>query len=143
MVFDITFSAQEIEQLFLTYRDNPQNYEEIKQRLYGKGAMREFKNSMRARRIFILILGVIAILSSVFSFFAAHWGSMGAIWIIWTVFSTAIAISMYVSYKHSFLVMQRNESFFKEFEQIAKQSESLEDFIIDWNLKGKKLVSTS
>lgn len=143
MVFDIAFSAQEIEQLFLTYQNNPQNYEEIKQRLYGKGAMREFKNSMRARRIFIVILGVIALLSSVFSFFAAHWSSMGAIWIIWAVFAAAIGVSMYISYKHSYLVMQRNASFFKEFEQIAAQSESLEDFIIDWNLKGKKLITTS
>lgn len=134
MVFDITFTAQEIEQLFLTYHNNPQNYEEIKKRLYGEGAIKEFKASMRSRRIFILILGIVALLSSTFSYFAEHWGSMGAIWIIWAGFAIGIGISMYLSYKHSFLVMQRNKAFFERFEEIAHKWEALEDFVRDWNV---------
>lgn len=137
MVFKASFTAKEIEQLYLTYRNNPKNYGEIKKRLFGDAAKREFKNSLRGRLYFMAALSVIAIVSSLYSFFAEHWGSLGAIWIIWAGFMIGLGVAMYLSYKDSYLGIQRNEAFFIDFETIASKADSLEDFIIDWNLKAK------
>jgi hypothetical protein len=137
MVFKVSFSPREIEQLYLTYRNNPKNYKEIKRRLYGDGAKLEFKKNLRGRLYFMATLSGVAIASSFFSIFAEHWGSLGAIWIIWTGFMIGLGVAMYISYKHSFLIIKNNELFFEDFEQIAALADGLEDFIIDWNLKAK------
>jgi len=134
MIFKASFTAKEIEQLYITYRNNPKNYREIKKRLFGDAAKRTFRGSLRGRLYFMVALTVIAIVSSLYSFFAEHWGSMGAIWIIWAAFMIGLAVAMYLSYKDSYLGIQRNEAFFVNFENIATKSNSLEDFIIDWNL---------
>jgi hypothetical protein len=140
MVFKVAFSPKEIEQLYLTFIRNPKNYEEIKKRLFGEAAKFEFRKSLIARIYFMAALSVIAIASSLFSFFAEHWASMGAIWIIWAGFMIGLGVAMYLSYQDSYLVLKKNEAFFDEFESIAKTVNNLEDFIISWNMKGRTLV---
>jgi hypothetical protein len=83
----------------------------------------------------MVALTVVAIASSFFSIFAEHWASLGAIWIIWAGFIIGLGVAMYISYKDAFLVLKKNEAFFKDFEMIASKSVTLEDFIIDWNQK--------
>jgi len=137
MVFKVAFTDQEIERLYLTYRNNPGNYSEIKKRLFGEGAKIEFKRNLKGRLYFMAALTVVAIASSFFSIFAEHWASLGAIWIIWAGFMIGLAVAMYISYKDAFLVLKKNEAFFDNFEKIAVNAATLEDFIIDWNQKDK------
>jgi hypothetical protein len=140
MVFKVSFTPKEIEQLYLTFLRNPKNYGEIKKRLVGEAARFEFRKSLIARMYFMAALTVIAIASSMFSFFAEHWASMGAIWIIWAGFMIGMGVAMYLSYQDSYLVLKKNEAFFIEFESIARSVTNLEDFIISWNLRnGSKM----
>ena len=136
MVFKISFNPKEVEQLYITYKRNPKNYKEIKKRLFGDAAKIEFKNNLRGRIYFMIALTGVAVISSAYSIFAEHWPSLGAIWIIWAAFTLGLLVAMYISYKDSFLVIKNNEKYFERFESIASKSESLEDFIIDWN-RGK------
>lgn len=136
MVFKISFNPKEVEQLYITYKRNPKNYKEIKNRLFGDAAKIEFKNNLRGRIYFMIALTGVAVISSAYSIFAEHWPSLGAIWIIWAAFTLGLLVAMYISYKDSFLVIKNNEKYFERFESIASKSESLEDFIIDWN-RGK------
>jgi len=141
MVFKVAFNQQEIEQLYLTYLRNPQNYKEIKKRLFGEAAKIEFRKNLKGRFYFMITLTGVAIASSFFSLFAEHWGSLGAIWIIWAGFIIGLGVAMYISYKDAFLVLKKNEAFFDSFEKIASNSTSLEDFIIDWNQKDKEILT--
>ncbi len=140
MVFKVAFTQQEIEQLYLTYKRSPNNYKEIKKRLFGEGAKIEFRKNLRGRLYFMVALTVVAIASSFFSIFAEHWGSLGAIWIIWAGFMIGLGVAMYISYKDSFLVLKKNRAFFEDFEKIASNTASLEDFVIDWNQKEKSIT---
>lgn len=140
MVFKVAFTQQEIEQLYLTYKRSPNNYKEIKKRLIGEGAKIEFRKNLRGRLYFMVALTVVAIASSFFSIFAEHWGSLGAIWIIWAGFMIGLGVAMYISYKDSFLVLKKNRAFFEDFEKIASNTASLEDFAIDWNQKEKSIT---
>jgi hypothetical protein len=133
MVFKISFNSKEIEQLYITYKRNPKNYKEIKNRLFGDAAKIEFKNNLRGRIYFMIALTGVAVISSMYSIFAEHWPSLGAIWIIWAAFTLGLLFAMYISYKDSYLVIKNNEQYFEKFESIASKSDSLEDFIIDWN----------
>ncbi len=135
MVFKVDFSPEEIERLYLTYQRNPENYDEIKKRLFGNAAKNGLQKSIRSRFFFIIALSIVAIVGSMYAFFASHWGSFGAIWIIWAGFAIGVGSSIYLSYKNAFLVMKANEQFFQDFEQIAAQASSLDDFKIDWNTK--------
>jgi hypothetical protein len=135
MVFKVSFSPKETEQLFLTYLRNPRNYAEIKKRLFGEIAMIEFRKNLRGRLYFMATLTGIAVVSSFFSIFAEHWGSLGAIWIIWAGFMIGLGVALYMAYKDDFLVLKSNEAWFQGFETIAHRSKTLEDFIIDWNLR--------
>ena len=137
MVFKVAFNQQETEQLYLTFIRNPENYQEIKKRLFGEAAKIEFRKNLRGRIYFMASLTVVAIASSFFSIFAEHWGSLGAIWIIWAGFMIGLGFAMYISYKDAFLVMKKNETFFKNFENVASKANTLEDFIIDWNQTAK------
>jgi hypothetical protein len=137
MVFKIAFSPTEIEQLYLTYKRNPKNYGEIKKRLFGDAAKIEFRKNLKGRLYFMATLSGVAIVSSFFSIFAEHWGSLGAIWIIWAGFMIGLGVAMYISHKDAYLVLKNNEAFFESFEEIASKSTAIEDFIIDWNLKQK------
>ena len=141
MFFKVAFTQQEIEQLYLTYSRNPKNYDEIKKRLFGDGAKIEFRKNLKGRLYFMVALTVVAIASSFFSIFAEHWASLGAIWIIWAGFIIGLGVAMYISYKDAFLVLKKNEAFFKEFEMIASKSVTLEDFIIDWNQKSSVKIT--
>jgi hypothetical protein len=137
MVFKIDFNQEEIERLYLTYQNNPQNYTEIKKRLFGKLVKSKVQKSIRSRALFIFVLSIVAIVGSSYAyFFAEHWGSFGAIWIIWAGFALGIGSSIYFSYKNSILTMRANEQFFQDFEQIAEKAEDLDDFKIDWNTRG-------
>jgi hypothetical protein len=51
-----------------------------------------------------------------------------------------LGIAMYISYKDSFLVLKKNRAFFEDFEKIASNTASLEDFVIDWNQKEKSIT---
>jgi hypothetical protein len=135
MIFKIAFNEQEIEQLFLTFKRNPSNYNEIKKRLFGDAAKIEFRKNLKGRLYFMAALTGVTVISSFFSIFAEHWGSLGAIWIIWAGFMIGLGVAMYMSYKDAFLVLKKNEAFFEQFDKIASNTDSLEDFIIEWNRK--------
>ena len=67
MVFKVAFTQQETEQLYLTYRRNPKNYNEIKKRLFGEGAKIEFRKNLKGRIYFMAALTGVAVASSFFS----------------------------------------------------------------------------
>ncbi len=139
MVYNLSFTPKEIEQLYLTFLRNPKNYGEIKKRLFGESAKFEFRKNLIARIYFMVALTIIAVASSLFSFFAEQWASIGAIWIIWAGFMIGLAVAMYLTYQDSYLVLKRNEAFFEEFESIANSVNNLEDFIISWNLRSNSV----
>lgn len=135
MVFKIDFNKEEIERLYLTYQRSPQNYAEIKKRLFGNAAKTELQKSIRSRFLFLGALTFVAIIGSTFSLFAEHWGSLGAIWIIWAGFAIGVGSSIYFLYKNAYLIMKMNERFFDDFEKIADHAQDLDDFKIDWNTR--------
>lgn len=126
----LSFTEEEVERLFLTFKRNPKNYQKIKDRVIGEGSKTMFKKEMRGRCVFAGGVTVVSLISSVFAIVAQNMGSLAAIWIIWL---GAVLLSMgwfLVVYKNAYVILAQNETFFEKFEDKAEQCETLEDFKI-------------
>lgn len=133
----LSFTTEEVERLFLTYKRNPQNYQKIKDRVIGDGSKTMFQKEMRGRYVFAGAVTVICLISTVFAVVAQNMGTLIAIWIIW---AGAVLLSMgwfLVVYKNAYTVLAKNEKFFNTFEAKAEECESLEDFKILQNADTK------
>lgn len=114
--------------LFLTFRRKPENYEEVRLMFVGEDIKVSFLKSIRGRLIFLAATAFIAAVSSVFSYFTEHYDSLIAIWLIWLGNLIVFSIWMFIDYKGSYSIYQKNKQFFQDFEACAQVCEELPDF---------------
>ena len=129
---DFFEETQELEQLYLTYNNQPKNYQKIKDKLAGETAKIAWKRSQRAGWIFVAGVGAIALAGSAFAYWMGNPASIFALFLIWAVVSLVFLIISRISYKNSYAVLLENTTFFEKFETTVQQSPSLEDFKNKW-----------
>lgn len=121
------------QRLFMTFKRNPENYNKIKSKLTAEDLKIRYQRTKKSLRFFFAALSFIIIVSSAFAIVGDQPNSLTALWIIWTI-SLIIFISSN-RYNHQFNYRNQEEQslFFKQFEEIAKRSETKENFIKNWN----------
>ena len=128
----ISFSNQELERLFLTYKRNPTNYQKIKLKVIGKNAELQYKRNKKSSIIFFIALTFIITVSSLFSLIGSLPDSFIALWIIWSITLVLFIFWSYYNYKKNHLVLEKNKAFFSKFEETAQKHTLLEEFKKNW-----------
>lgn len=128
----VSFSENDLERLFLTYKRNFKNYSKIKNKVIGKDAEKQYKRNRKSTLFFFIALTFIIVISSVFSLVADHMNSFIALWMIWGIAAVLFSIGFTSYYKNSSKVLQQNQAFFDKFEAIANDNESLDGFRMNW-----------
>lgn len=128
----VSFSENDLERLFLTYKRNFKNYSKIKNKVIGKDAERQYKRNRKSSLFFFIALTFIIVISSVFSLVADHMNSFIALWMIWGIASVLFSFWFITYYKNSSKILQQNQAFFDKFEAIANNNESLDGFRMNW-----------
>ncbi len=127
-----SFSDHDLERLFLTYKRNFSNYTKIKDIIIGKDAEAQYKRNRKSSIFFFVALTFIISISSLFSLFIEHKYSLGALWIIWGVALVIFLAWSFFNYRTNYRTLQLNQRFFRKFERIAKNHDSLEGFRTNW-----------
>jgi hypothetical protein len=128
----VSFSENDLERLFLTYKRNFKNYSKIKNKVIGENAEMQYKRNRKSSIFFFIALTFIIVISSVFSLVADHMDSFIALWMIWGIAAILFSIWFLTYYKNSSKVLQQNQAFFEKFEAIANNNESLDGFRTNW-----------
>ncbi|MBL4650774.1 MAG: hypothetical protein JKY03_13670, partial [Aureispira sp.] len=68
----VSFSENDLERLFLTYKRNFKNYSKIKNKVIGKNADIQYKRNRKSTLFFFIALTFIIAITSVFSLVADH-----------------------------------------------------------------------
>lgn len=127
-----SFSQHDTERLFLTYKRNPINYTKIKDKIVGKDLSEHHAQARKTSWVFFGALTFIIVVGSSFSFMADHWNSFVALWMIWGgVVVLFIAWRMLFA-KNVSSIYSKNKLFFEQFELVAQECDSLEDFVQHW-----------
>lgn len=128
----VSFSNDDLERLFLTYKRNMVNYGKIKDKVVGENAEKRYKKGRKSSIFFFIALTFIIIISSSFSLMADHMNSFIALWMIWSIALTLFIIWSVFNYRTNYRIIQQNQAFFDKFEEKANQSNSLQDFVKNW-----------
>jgi len=128
----VSFSENDLERLFLTYKRNFKNYSKIKNKVIGKNAEQQYKRNRKSSLFFFIALTFIIVISSVFSLVADHMNSFIALWMIWGIAAVLFSFWFITYYKNSSKILQQNQAFFDKFEAIANNNESLDGFRMNW-----------
>lgn len=128
----VSFSENDLERLFLTYKRNFKNYSKIKNKVIGKDAEIQYKRNRKSTLFFFIALTFIIVISSVFSLVADHMNSFIALWMIWGIAAVLFSVGFASYYKNSAKILQQNQAFFDKFETIANSNESLDGFRMNW-----------
>jgi len=128
----VSFSKNDLERLFLTYKHNLKNYTKIKNKVIGKDAERQYKRNQKSSIFFFIALTFIIVISSVFSLVADHMNSFIALWMIWGIAAVLFSFWFITYYKNSSKILQQNQAFFDKFEAIASSNDSLDSFRMNW-----------
>ena len=126
------FSEENTSKLYITYKQHPENYAKIKQKLVGEDANIRFKRTKKSMRFFFAALTFIIIVSSAFSIVGDQQNSLIALWIIWAISLFFFLLVNYYNYQFNFKSQARRKHFFDHFEQIAQKSDSLGFFLEQW-----------
>ena len=124
-----SFSQHDTERLFLTYKRNPINYTKIKDKIVGKDLSEHYAQGRKSSWIFFSALSFIILISSSFSVMADHWDSFTALWMIWGGIVVIFTIWRFSFKRNVSSVHDKNKDFFEQFELIAQECDSLEDFV--------------
>lgn len=126
-------SDSDKERLFLTYRNNPENYQKIKNKLIGDRSKTSYQRTQKSLRFFFAALTFIIIISSAFSIVGDQPNSLIALWIIWTISLVFFILINRYNYRFNFKNQEEQIVFFEAFEKIAQHSESKDQFLKAWN----------
>lgn len=127
-----SFSQHDTERLFLTYKRNPINYTKIKDNIVGKDLSKFYAQSHKSSWVFFGALTFIIVISSSFSIVADHWDSFVALWMIWGgILILFIAWRIFFT-RNASSIHTKNKDFFEQFELVAQECDSLEDFVQLW-----------
>jgi len=129
----VSFSENDLERLYLTYKRNFKNYSKIKNKVIGKDAEIQYSRNRKSGIFFFIALTFIIVISSVFSLVADHMDSFVALWMIWGIAAVLFSIGFTSYYKNSSDVLKQNQAFFDKFEAIANKNESLDSFRMNWS----------
>lgn len=127
-----SFSAQDLERLFLTYKQNQDNYIKIKDKVIGDDAELQYKSNRKSSFFFFGALTFVVAISSAFSLIASDINSFGALWTIWGIAFILFSAWSVFYYKTNYQILEKNRQFFEKFETTAQSSQSLEDFKKNW-----------
>lgn len=127
-----SFSAQDLERLFLTYKQNQDNYSKIKDKVIGEDAELQYKSNRKSSFFFFGALTFVVAISSAFSLIAADINSFGALWTIWGIAFILFTAWSVFYYKTNYQILEKNRQFFQKFEVTAQNSQSLDDFKKNW-----------
>lgn len=128
----VSFSENDLERLFLTYKRNFKNYTKIKDKVIGKDAEQQYKRNRKSSIFFFIALTFIIVISSAFSLMAEHMNSFIALWMIWGIAASLFSFWFVAYYRNSSKILQQNQAFFHKFETIANNNESLDSFRMNW-----------
>jgi hypothetical protein len=128
----VSFSENDLERLYLTYKRNFKNYSKIKDKVIGKDAEIQYKRNRKSSLFFFIALTFIIVVSSVFSLVAEHMNSFIALWMIWGGAAVLFSFWFVTYYRNSSKILQQNQAFFDKFESIANTNESLDGFRMNW-----------
>ncbi|MCH2022956.1 MAG: hypothetical protein MK207_10810 [Saprospiraceae bacterium] len=128
----VSFSNEDLDRLFLTYKRNFSNYQKIKSKFIGKNAALKYNKSRKSSILFFIALTFIIIVSSIFSIIGALPNSFAALWIIWSIAFILFMLWSYYNYKINNQILNKNKTFFSKFEELAKKHETLEEFKKHW-----------
>ncbi len=127
-----TFSQEDTERLFLTYKNNFQNYNLIKEKLLGREIVKKYlrnrKSSIFIFSAFTFIIGV----SSAFSLVGEQTNTLAALGIIWSLGFILFATWTLINYKANYQITEQNKVFFDKFESVAEKCTNLENFKKSW-----------
>ncbi len=124
--------ANGAQRLYLTYHQNPMNYQKIKEQIAGEDAKTRWESNQRSRWFFLGGVTAIALPSSMFSISAGNWSSVVAIWTIWAGVMVILGAVSWWSYRLSYRVLLDNEAFFSQFERVANAAASVDEFRQTW-----------
>ncbi|WMX13740.1 MULTISPECIES: hypothetical protein [unclassified Aureispira] len=128
----VSFSENDLERLFLTYKRNFKNYSKIKDKVIGKDAALIYKRNRKSSIFFFIALTFIIVVSSAFSLIADHMNSFVALWMIWGIAAVIFSFWFIAYYRNSFKILQQNQAFFDKFEAVASNNDSLDAFRMNW-----------
>ena len=134
----VSFSNQDLDRLFLTYKRNLTNYKKIKSTIIGKNAELQYIRSRKSSIMFFVALTFIIAVSSIFSLIGALPDSFIALWIIWGIAFVLFMAWSYNNYKTNYQTLQKNQVFFSTFEETAQKCALLEEFKTIWKSKNYK-----
>ncbi len=120
------------EQLYQTLRTDAKTYEKIRNKVAGVAAQAAWRRSQRARWVFLLGVTFFAIISSAFAAFAEMLQSAAAVWVIWAASAIGVSVVSTLTYKSGYQRLLSNEQFFLQFEQIAQEAPTIEEFRQIW-----------
>lgn len=133
MQLKLSFSETEIKKLFLSYQDKPDNYKEIKNLVIGDGADQEFRSASRGRLVFMVAITIITIAGSMYPIFLKDYQSALAVWAVWAVLLCVSIVWSSIVWNTSHKVLLENQTFFEQFEEVAKDAMSLDHFNQLWS----------
>jgi hypothetical protein len=132
MQIQVDFSEQELERLYLTYKNKPSNYQKIKTKIVGIDTSLAYRKTRKSGFVFFGGVTFIIAISSSFSFMAEHWDSFIALWMIWGIFFTLLLGWLFLLHKTTWNVHDYNQKFFETFENTASKVSSLQQFLQTW-----------
>lgn len=132
MQIQVDFSEQELERLYLTYKNKPTNYHKIKQKIVGADTSTTYRKTRKSGFIFFGGVTFIIVVSSSFSFMAAHWDSFIALWMIWSIFLVLLIGWLFLLNKTTWKIHDHNKAFFEQFESTAAHATDLKEFQQQW-----------
>ncbi len=128
----VSFSNQDLDRLFLTYKRNLTNYKKIKSNVIGKDAELQYNRNRKSSIMFFVALTFIIAVSSIFSLIGSLPDSFTALWAIWGIAFVLFMAWWYNNYKTNYQVLQKNQVFFSTFEEVAQKHDLLEEFKKGW-----------
>lgn len=132
MQIAVNFSGSELDRLYLTYVQNPVNYQKIKTTIIGADAKTSYKQIRKSGFFFFGAVTFIIAVSSSFSMIAEHWDSFIALWMIWGITFVLLCVWLVLLYKNTTIIYNKNNAFFEQFEATIQQSNSLIEFQNNW-----------
>lgn len=132
MQIRVDFSEQELERLYLTYKNKPNNYQKIKKKIVGIDTSANYRKTRKSGLIFFGGVTFIIVVSSSFSFMAQHWDSFIALWMIWSIFLVLLIGWLFLLNKTTWQIHDYNRDFFEKFESTATHTTDLRQFKQKW-----------
>jgi hypothetical protein len=127
-----SFSQEDTERLFLTYKKNFRNYNLIKEKVLGRDTEKKYLRNRKSSIFFFGAFTFIIGISSAFSLVGDQMNSLAALGIIWALGFIFFVVWTLINYKANYQVSEQNKAFFDKFEAVAEKCLNLDNFKKSW-----------